>query len=161
MTREDFFELLGELDDDTVETAIEPGKRRAALRFLAPIAACLVLAAALLIPKVRPVYDGGSLDGDPGGYAQSGELAPMVCVGRGLYQIALYQPELSGREDELVYLGEITGRVDSAERPRRSFQANDDLIGSRVYRLDEDIVVEYEGKYLLYELVYNYQRQEG
>ncbi len=70
----------------------------------------------------------------------------MVCVGRGLYQIAIEQPELEGREDEFEYLGEITGRVDSAERPRESFSANDDLIGCSIYRLDEDIIVEYEGK---------------
>ena len=50
--------------------------------------------------------------------------------------------------------------MDSAERPRESFSANDDLIGCSIYRLDEDIIVEYEGKYLLYELLYNYEDEE-
>ncbi len=157
MTGEYLFEIMGELDDDTVIEAREPVKRQRSWRLLVPIAACLALIT-VLVMRAAPPMDGGALDGES--YAVDCEAPPMVCVGRGLYSIATEQPELAGREDEFEYLGEITSRVDSAEQPRESFQANDDLIGSRVYRLDEDIVVEYEGKYLLYELLYNYKDEE-
>ena len=160
MTREYLFEALGELDGDMVCGARETAGPRWRLSWgvLVPIAACLVLAVGALAVRGLPHPDGGVMDGES--YAVDCEAPPMVCVGRGLYQIAIEQPELEGREDEFEYLGEITGRVDTAERPRESFSANDDLIGCSIYRLDEDIIVEYEGKYLLYELLYNYEDEE-
>ena len=160
MTREYLFEALGGLDDDIVCGAREAAgaKKKVGWKALLPIAACLVLVIGALALRGLPRLDGGARDGES--YAADCEAAPMVCVGCGLYQIAIEQPELEGREEEFQYLGEITGRVDSGERPRESFSANDDLIGCRVYRLDEDIIVEYEGKYLLYELLYNYEDQE-
>ena len=46
--------------------------------------------------------------------------------------------------------------MDSSQKPRVDFQANDDIIGAKVYKFDENIVVDIDGKYWLYELVYNY-----
>ena len=156
MTREDLFEVLGDLEDDLVLEARMDKRRRPSWRAIVP-AACLCAVAVVAVLWLRsPPMDSGSLDGEPWGYNKSCEAAPMVCVGRGLYRIMEEQPELEGREAELFYLGEISSRVDSSQKPRVDFQANDDIIGAKVYKFDENIVVDIDGKYWLYELVYNY-----
>lgn len=156
MTREDLFEVLGDLEDDLVLEARMDKRRRPSWRAIVP-AACLCAVAVVAVLWLRsPPMDSGSLDGEPWGYNKSCEAAPMVCVGRGLYRIMEEQPELEGREAELFYLGEISSRVDSSQKPRVDFQANDEIIGAKVYKFDENIVVDIDGKYWLYELVYNY-----
>lgn len=156
MTREDLFEVLGDLEDDLVLEARMDKRRRPSWRAIVP-AACLCAVAVVAVLWLRsPPMDSGNLDGEPWGYNKSCEAAPMVCVGRGLYRITGEQPELEGREAELFYLGEISSRVDSSQKPREDFQANDDIIGAKVYKFDENIVVDIDGKYWLYELVYNY-----
>lgn len=157
MTREDFFEVLGDLEDDLVLGAGEGKRRRLSWRVIVPAAACLcAVAVAAVLWLRRPPMDSGNLDGEPWGYNKSCEAAPMVCVDRGLYRITGEQPELEGREAEFFYLGEISSRVDSSQKPRVDFQANDEIIGAKVYKFDENIVVDIDGKYWLYELVYNY-----
>ena len=100
---------------------------------------------------------GSSFDGDPSGYGQSKDLAPMVCVNHALYQIAGNQPDMDGKEDEFIYLGEIISKVDSSQKPTEDFQANDEIIGAKVYLYDgENVVVEINGQYWLYELLYEY-----
>ncbi len=156
MTREDLFEVLGDLEDDLVLEARMDKRRRPSWRAIVP-AACLCAVAVVAVLWLRsPPMDSGSLDGEPWGYNKSCEAAPMVCVGRGLYRIMGEQPELEGREAEFFYLGEISSRVDSSQKPRVDFQANDEIIGAKVYKFDENIVVDIDGKYWLYELVYNY-----
>lgn len=156
MTREDLFEVLGDLEDDLVLEARMDKRRRPSWRAIVP-AACLCAVAVVAVLWLRsPPMDSGNLDGEPWGYNKSCEAAPMVCVGRGLYRITGEQPELEGREAEFFYLGEISSRVDSSQKPRVDFQANDDIIGAKVYKFDENIVVDIDGKYWLYELVYNY-----
>ncbi len=156
MTREDIFEVLGDLEDDLVLEARMDKRRRPSWRAIVP-AACLCAVAVVAVLWLRsPPMDSGNLDGEPWGYNKSCEAAPMVCVGRGLYRIMGEQPELEGREAEFFYLGEISSRVDSSQKPRVDFQANDEIIGAKVYKFDENIVVDIDGKYWLYELVYNY-----
>ena len=156
MTREDFFEVLGDLEDDLVLEARMDKRRRPSWRAIVPAACLCAVAVAAVLWLRSPPMDSGNLDGEPWGYNKSCEAAPMVCVGRGLYRIMGEQPELEGREAEFFYLGEISSRVDSSQKPRVDFQANDEIIGAKVYKFDENIVVDIDGKYWLYELVYNY-----
>lgn len=104
--------------------------------------------------------DAGTLDGNPAEYGQTADIAPMVCINRALYQIAGNQPDLAGKEDEFSYLGEISSTISSSQKPTKDFQANDDIIGSKVYQYDECIVVEINGQYWLYELLYHYLQQK-
>lgn len=98
------------------------------------------------------------LDGNSTGYAQAADIAPMVCVGRALYQIAANQPDIAGKESEFIYLGEIQSQVSSSQKPTEDFQANDEIIGSKVYRYGENVAVEIDGRYWVYELLYEYQK---
>ena len=45
--------------------------------------------------------------------------------------------------------------VSSSEEPKENFQANDDIVGAAVYQYGDNIVVEFEGKYWLYEHYHN------
>ena len=126
---------------------------------------CLIIYGAFTIPNLlaptsenNKQLDAGTLDGDPAGYEQTADIAPMICINRALYQIVGNQPDLLGKEDEFSYLGEISSKVSSSQKPTEDFQANDDIIGSKVYQYDECIVVEINGQYWLYELLYEYQK---
>lgn len=158
---------LGQVDEKYIEEAAlnRHTSKSGWLRWGA-VAACLCLIAwaAFVIPGMLPSVhgnnhhlDAGTLDGDPNGYRASGDIAPMVCVNRVLYQIAGSQPDLSGKEDEFFYLGEISSKVSSSQKPTEDFQANDDIIGSKIYQYDgENVVVEINGQYWLYEVVCEY-----
>ena len=162
---------LGQVDDQYIEEASldRPVKKPGWLKWAAMAAClCLIAVAALLIPgTLAPAsendqyLDGGNkgsyLDGDPDGYGKAGDLAPMVCVNRIVYQIAANQPDLTGKEDEFVYLGEIVSMVSSSQKPTEDFQANDEIIGCKVYQYDgENVVIEINGQYWLYELLFVY-----
>lgn len=80
----------------------------------------------------------------------SGDLSPMVYVNDTLYRCTSSQPDLTGKEGQLVYLGAISSKVSSSQYPQEDFQANDDIVGSAVYQFGEDIVVEIDGQYWSY-----------
>ena len=169
MKKEDFFEVLGELDDDIVKGAKTSMKKKMNWKVWSTMAAslCLIVAAAFVITNMHTSSSGDNLymdagdysvDGNPSEYGQSTDLAPMVCVNHALYQIVGNQPDLSGKEDEFIYLGDIISKVSSSQKPTEDFQANDEIIGSKVYLYDEEnVIVEINGQYSLYELLYNYE----
>lgn len=175
MKKEDFFEILGELDDDMVKGAKTTPKKKwkkwknRNQKIWGIMAACLCLAiiASFIVPNaLTPTSendrqtDAGKedspLDGNPNGYDQTADIAPMVCVNRTLYQIAGNQPDMTGKEAEFLYLGKIISKVEESQKPTEDFQANDDIIGSRIYQYGEDIVIEIDGQYWLYEMLYEF-----
>lgn len=164
---------LGQVDDQYIEEAsLGRHAKKPGWLTWATMAACLCLiaVAALLIPGTfapasenNQYLDAGnkdpSLDGDPAGYGKAGDIAPIVCVNRTVYKIAASQPDLLGKEDEFVYLGEIVSMVSSSRPPTEDFQANDEIIGCKVYQYDgENVVVEMDGQYWLYEQLYVYEK---
>lgn len=80
----------------------------------------------------------------------SGDVAPMVYVNDTLYQIVSNQPDLADERNRFILLGEIESKVNSSQEPNKNFQANDDIVGSKVYQYESDIVVLINGKYCLY-----------
>ena len=80
----------------------------------------------------------------------AGDRSPMVYVNDTLYRCTSSQPDLTGKEGQLVYLGAISSKVSSSQYPQADFQANDDIVGSAVYQFGEDIVVEIDGQYWSY-----------
>lgn len=144
MRKEDFFEVLGELDDDIVKGAKTTRKKRAVWKIWGAIAACVCLMiCASAIPR---------LFGQPND-SPSGDLSPMVYVNDNLYRSTGRQPDLTVKEGQLVYLGAISSKVRSSQYPQENFQANDDIVGSAVYQCGADIVVESNGQYWLYSAV--------
>ena len=77
----------------------------------------------------------------------SSDLSPIIYVNDTLYQVTSNQPDLAGKEIQFVYLGVISSKVSSSQYPQENFQANDDIVGSAVYQLGKDIVVEIDGQY--------------
>ena len=84
-----------------------------------------------------------------------GDIAPMVYVNDTLYRIVDPQPNFADEKSSFNLLGKIEGTVSSSEEPKENFQANDDIVGAAVYQYGDNIVVEIEGKYWLYENYHN------
>ena len=144
MKKEDFFEVLSELDDDIVIRAKTPMKKKLNWKVWGTMAACVCLMiCAFAIPRLSENPDN----------VTSGDLSPMVYVNDTLYRSPSNQPDLTGKEGQLVYLGAISSKVSSSQYPKENFQANDDIVGDAVYQYGEDIVVEINGQYQLYELL--------
>ena len=102
---------------------------------------CLMLLLGIGIWHIQNITSNGSASGD---------LSPMVYVNDTLYRCTSSQPDLTGKEGQLVYLGAISSKVSSSQYPQEDFQANDDIVGSAVYQFGEDIVVEIDGQYWSY-----------
>ncbi len=102
---------------------------------------CLMLLLGIGIWHIQNITSNGSASGD---------LTPMVYVNDTLYRCTSSQPDLTGKEGQLVYLGAISSKVSSSQYPQEDFQANDDIVGSAVYQFGEDIVVEIDGQYWSY-----------
>lgn len=79
----------------------------------------------------------------------------MVYVNDTLYQIVDSQPNFADEKSSFNLLGKIENTVSSSEEPKENFQANDDIVGAAVYQYGDNIVVEFEGKYWLYEHYHN------
>ncbi len=59
-------------------------------------------------------------------------------------------------KDEFVFLGKIVSDITNDQSatdgvPKENFQANHPIIGAEVYQYDNNIVVQIDGKYWLYE----------
>lgn len=85
----------------------------------------------------------------------SGDITPMVYVNDTLYQIVDPQPNIADEKSAFNLLGKIESKVSSLQEPKENFQANDDIVGAAVYQYGDNIVVEIEGKYWLYENYHN------
>ena len=76
-----------------------------------------------------------------------------------LYQYADSQPSLTDKESQFIYLGEIESKVSSSQEPKENFQANDDIVGAKVYQYENDIVILIDGKYFLYSNLENAENE--
>lgn len=84
------------------------------------------------------------------------DVAPMVYVNDTLYKQSTTQTSYAELNEEFVYLGEIEIEVINDQSisdgiPNKNFQANHSIVGSKVYQYGDDIVIEINGKYWLYE----------
>ena len=114
------------------------------------MAACLCL---IICVATIPRLLNGS---DP---SVSGDLAPMVYVNNKLYQYTGSQPNLTDKESQFIFLGEIESKVSSSQEPKENFQANDDIIGAKVYQYENDIVILIDGEYFLYDNLGNAENE--
>ena len=144
MNSKKFSEAMSELDSKYVDEAInykKKAKKPGWIKWGALAAClCLIVTAAFAIPRLFE---------QPNDHT-SGDLSPMVYVNDTLYRSASSQPDLTGKEVQLVYLGTISSKVSSSQYPKENFQANDDIVGCAVYQFGKDIVVEIDGQYWSY-----------
>jgi hypothetical protein len=135
--------LSGGISDKHIGEAkegIAKAKKTALVKWAA-IAACLCIAVCVFaIPRLFQSPKS----------SVSGDLSPMIYVNDTLYRIQGNQPDITGKESELIYLGTIQSEVSSSQYPQENFQANDGIVGSAVYQFGEDIVVEIDGEYWSY-----------
>lgn len=148
MKKEDFFEVIGELDDNIVKGAKTHIKKKTNWKAWGAIAACFALILSVGVFTLD-LWKNDDTIPDPGiAYA-----AQMVCVNNTLYQSLSNQPDFIGKEGQLVYLGTISSKVSSSQCPKEDFQANDDIVGSAVYQYGKNMVVEINGQYQVYAML--------
>jgi len=142
--KEDFFEVLGNLDDDIVKGAKTPMEKQFSWKIWGTMAACLVLVCMLTIHFI-------SLNNDGEATSQGvADVAPMVYVNDTLYIQSSDQRGYSELKDEFVYLGKIESTTSEEGAPKKNFQANHLVIGCEVYQYGENIVVHINDAYWLY-----------
>lgn len=149
MRKEDFFEVLGELEDDIVKAAKAPVKKRINRKVWGMAAACFVLVCFFAV-RFFPSGDGDETSGIAACYPAPGDLAPMVYVNDMLYIQSTDQQGYPEWKDEFVYLGKIESTVSEDGAPHENFQANDPIVGCEVYQYGENIVVCIHDAYWLY-----------
>ena len=142
MRKEEFCEIFGDINDKHIKEARTHQKNNKFgwLKWGAMAACVCFMICAFAIPRLFEKPNNST----------SSDLSPMIYVNNTLYRIASNQPDLSGKESQLVYLGTISSKVSSSQYPKENFQANDDIVGSVVYQFGEDIVVEIDGQYWSY-----------
>lgn len=143
MNSKKFSEAMNELDSKYVDEALNYKKKAKEPSWIkwGVMAACLCLVICVAtIPRLLNSFNA----------PVSGDLAPMVYVNDKLYQIADNQPALIDKESHFICLGEIESKVSSSQEPKENFQANDDIVGAKVYQYESDIVVLINDEYYLY-----------
>lgn len=143
MKKEQFFELLGELDDNLITNAKLPLKKNRNKRAWGAIAACLAL---VLCIGAFVVYIHLNDASEP----VIADLAPMVYVNDTLYKQSSDQKGYPERKDEFHYLGKILTDCPADGVPKENFQANHPIVGCEVYQYGEHIVVKIKDAYWLY-----------
>ena len=150
MRKEDFFEVLGELDDDIVKGAKTTMKKKN-WKTWGAAAACLVLVLTVGV-FVFHAHQDGEVTVEPG----VADAAPMVYVNDTLYKQSSDQQGYPEMKDDFVYLGQIASDVTSNQggntdgTPKENFQANHPIVGCDVYQYGENIVVKINDAYWLY-----------
>ncbi len=162
MNAKKFSDAMSELDTKYVDEALNYKKKAKKPIWVkwGTIAACLCLIAVAIItvPSILPSQDGDGTIAD---------APPMVYVNDTLYKQSTKQTSYNVLKDDFVYLGVIESDITNLQNnsngnaldgiPKENFQANHPIVGAKVYQYGNDIVVETEGKYWLYE---NYQNTD-
>lgn len=161
MNAKKFSDAMSELDTKYVDEALNYKKKAKKPGWIkwGAMAACLVLvcvAAISLFPNNNDSVTTPSI----------ADAAPMIYVNDNLYKQSTLQTSFSELKDDFVYLGIIESDVTNFQGandagnyldgiPKENFQANHPIVGAKVYQYGDNIVVEIEGKYWLYENYHN------
>ena len=160
MNAKKFSEAMSELDSKYIEEALNYKKRVQKPVWVkwGAMAACLwlIVVAIITVPSMLIPQES---DGGAGGTIA--DAPPMVYVNDTLYKQSTKQTSYSELKDDFVYLGVIESDITNLQNnsngnasdgiPKENFQANHPIVGAKVYQYGNDIVVEIEGKYWLYE----------
>ena len=152
MTSEKLYEAIGDISDNKIKEAkqVRKAKQPIWLKWGAMAAClCLVIVGAFMAPNLQNEPQSGQ-----GNNTQ--DIAPMVCISDTLYKQSAKQISYGELKEEFVYLGEIESEISIDNSitngiPKKNFQANHAIVGSKVYQFGDDIVIEIKGAYWLYE----------
>ena len=158
MNSKKFSEAMSELDSKYVDEAVNYKKKAQKPVWVkwGAVAACLALVCVVAISLFPNNNDESVIT--PG----IADAAPMIYVDDTLYKQSTSPTSFNELKDDFVYLGVIESDVtnfqgtnDAANYldgiPKENFQANHPIVGAEVYQYGDNIVVEIEGKYWLYE----------
>lgn len=157
MNSKTFSEAMNAINDKYLVEAVQYQKKDHPYGWAmwGTLAACLILC---LIVSLN----GSSLRDsrkESEGVNSAGDAPLLVFVNDTLYKQSLQQISYSEMNNEFVYLGKIESDITQNKSmmtdgvPKENFQANYPIVGAEVYRYGDDIVVQYDGQYWLYEAV--------
>lgn len=157
MNSKKFSDAMSEVDSKYVDEAISYKKKSKKPIWIkwGAVAACLALVCVAVISLFPNNNDSVTTPG-------IADAAPMIYVNDTLYKQSTSQTSFSELKDDFVYLGIIESDItnfqgtNDAENyldgiPKENFQANHPIVGAEVYQYNEDIVVQINGEYWLYE----------
>lgn len=132
------------------------------IKIMIPIAACLALACVTTVHFVKSNsenYVTSTLSGDNYVATTPGiaDAALMIFVNDVLYKQPTIETSYDELKDDFVYLGVVESDITHLQVanndgiPKENFQANHSVVGSAIYQYNDNIVVEINGKYWLYE----------
>ena len=137
MNAKKFSDAMSELDSKYIDEAINYKKKAKKPRWIkwGAMAACLclIVVAIITVPSML-----NPQESDGGGGGTIADAPPMVYVNDTLYKQSTKQTSYNELKDDFVYLGVIESDITN-------------IVGAKVYQYGNDIVVEIEGKYWLYE----------
>lgn len=161
MNSKKFSEAMSELDSKYVDEAISYKKKAQKPVWIkwGAVAACLALVCVAAICLFPNNNDSVTTPG-------IADAAPMIYVNDTLYKQSTLQTSFNELKDDFVYLGVIKSDVTNFQGtndagnyldgiPKENFQANHPIVGAEVYQYNEDIVIQINGKYWLYEVLDN------
>lgn len=133
--------VIGDVEDALVERAEKQFafRRWAKPAFAVALAACLIFAVITSVTHLFPRQEN-----------PTGDIAPMIYVNSTLYIGTEDHTKYSETDEELVFLGEISSSIDSSKEPTEELQANDAIVGAKVYQHGKDIVVFYNDQCWVY-----------
>ena len=160
MNAKKFSDAMSELDSKYIDEAInykKKSKKPVWVKWGAMAAClCLIVVAIITVPSMLTPQES-----DDGGGGTIADAPPMVYVNDTLYKQSTKQTSYNELKDDFVYLGVIESDITNLQNnsngnasdgiPKENFQANHPIVGAKVYQYGNDIVVEIEGKYWLYE----------
>ena len=156
MTRKTISDAVSNISTEYIEKAADFAVAKKAhkpvwLKWAAMVAClCFVVVGALTIPNWQSEPQQGQ------GNMPITDNVPMVYINDTLYKQSTLQTSYTELKKEFDYLGEIESEVINDQSitdgiPKKNFQANHSIVGSKVYQYGEDIVIEIKGEYWLYE----------
>ena len=157
--------IIGEIDDDLIVGAIQDNTETRERVFpvwrkYATIAASVAIVISIIVGLHINSYFRSPNSPIPA------DIAPFICVNEMLYNDTSKQLSFDDIEGQLVFIGEIESETTydpqkSYGLPTEHLQANRSIIGSKVYQYGDDIVVEINGKYWLFEYFDIVSKQQG
>ena len=163
MKEEQILSVLGQVDEKYIKEADPMNKTKKKNSWLkwgaAAACLCLVIAGAFTMwPSQNPggeIVDNGDLVSSSG----VADVAPMVYVNDILYKQSTMQTSYAELKDDFVYIGKVENDITSYQSvpsdgvPKENFQSNSPIVGAEIYQYGDNIVVQIDGKYWLYEVL--------
>lgn len=152
-----FSEAMGEINEKYLVEAVQYQKKDNPHGWVmwGTLAVCLILCLIVSLNGSLTRYSRQ----EGGGVSSVGDAPLMVFVNDRLYKQSIQQISYSEMKNEFVYLGKIESDVTQNKStvtdgvPKENFQANYPIVGAEVYQYGDDVVVQFDGKYWLYEAV--------